>query len=189
MEKIKLTARARTGSGKSYTRKARVQGWIPAAYYGFGIDPVTIEIDHKEFSKIITTKQQNKLVELEGEGVPAGAVAVIRDVQRDAIKDSKFYHVDFQNVDASRPVKTRVYLNLVGECKGLKLGAILNQAVSQIEITGLVDTIPETLEFDVTELMAGESIMAGDIALPEGVSLITSAARVVIRMLGKAKQD
>lgn len=187
MERIKLTARARTGSGKSYTRKARAAGWIPAAYYGFGIDPVNIEVDAKEFSQIIATKQHNKLVELEGEGVPKSALAVIRDVQKDAIKNQLFYHIDFQNVDTSRPVKTRAFLKTTGVSAGVKLGGILNQTVYEIEVEGLVDDIPETVEIDVTALEAGGSAMAADINLDEKVKMLTSPARVVARILGKAK--
>jgi large subunit ribosomal protein L25 len=185
LEKIKLTARARTGSGKSYTRKARAAGWIPAAFYGFGIDPLTVEVDSKEFVQVFAKKQQNKLVELSGEGIPADTVAVIREWDRDPIKDDTFYHIDFQNVDEARPVKTRAYLKLTGSSKAVKLGGILNQTAYQLDITGLVNTIPEALEIDITDLDVGETIMAGDLTLPEGVSLITSTALVVARVFGK----
>ncbi len=185
MEKIKLTARARTGSGKSYTRKARAAGWIPAAFYGYGIAPVNVEVDHKEFVLIMGRKQQNMLIELSGEGIPADATAVIREWDRDPVKDDIFYHIDFQNVDEKRPVKTRVYLKLTGDSKAVKLGGILNQATYQLDITGMVDAIPSSLEADITDLDVGQTLMAGGLKLPEGVSLITSPARVVARVFGK----
>ena len=187
LEKIKLTARARTGSGKSYTRKARAAGWVPAVCYGFGIDPVNIEVDATEFGRIMVNHEHNKLIELEGEGIPAGAVAVIRDVQRDVIKRNLFYHVDFQFVDEKRPVKTRAFLKLVGNCAGVKLGGILTQAVHEVEVMGPIDSIPEVVEADVTDLVAGGATMASEIKLPEGVTLLTSEARVIARVLGKAK--
>lgn len=189
MEKIKLTARARTGSGKSYTRKARAAGWVPASYYGFGIDPVNIEVDAREVIKLMAHHEHNKLIELEGEGVPAGAIAVIRDVQRDAIKRDLFYHIDFQYADEKRPIKTRAFLKLVGDCAGVKLGGILTQAVHEVEIMGPIESIPEVVEADVTDLVAGGATMASEIKLPEGVTLLTSEARVVARVLGKAKSN
>lgn len=185
MEKIKLTARARTGSGKSYTRKARSAGWVPAAFYGFGVEAFKVDVDHKELLNVFSKKLQNKLIELVGEGIPADTVAVIREWDRDPIKDSVFYHIDFQNVDNSRPVKTRAYLKFTGDCKAVKLGGILNQAAYQLDITGPVDSIPEVIELDITDLDVGETAMAGDVTLPEGVSLITSPARVIARVFGK----
>lgn len=189
MEKIKLTARARTGSGKSYTRKARAAGWVPAAYYGFGIDPVNIEVNAHEFGLIMSNHKHNMLVELEGEGVPANATAVIRDVQRDAIKRGVFYHVDFQHADDKRPVKTRAFVRLTGNSAGVKLGGILTQPTHEVELMGPIDKIPEVVELDVTELEIGGAAMAGQIKLEDEITLLTSEARVVARILGKAKRN
>jgi len=189
LEKIKLTARARTGSGKSYTRKAKIAGWVPAAYYGFGVTPVNLEVAAHEFGQIMSKHQHNMLVELVGEGVPAGAVAVIRDVQRDAIKRSQFYHVDFQHADDKRPVKTRAFLKLAGECSGVKEGGILTQTVHEVNIMGPIDKIPEVVSVDVTDVAIGGTAMASQIVLGDEISLITSEFRVVARVLGKAKRN
>lgn len=187
MDKIKLTARVRNGSGKSYTRKARAAGWIPAAYYGFGIEPIKVEVNAHEFELIVSRKQHNKLIELTGEGLPAGTVAVIREKHRDPVADKVFYHIDFQKVDAKRPVKARTFLKLTGGADVIKQGAILNQAMYEFDIEGLADKIPEIVELDISALKPGDSAVAGDVKLPDGVSLRTSPARVVARLLGKAK--
>ena len=187
METIKLTARARTGTGKSYTRKTRVAGWVPAAYFGFGIDPINVEVDSKEFARIVSTKQHNKLVELVGEGIPADTKVLIREVQSDPVRNDYYYHVDFQNVDASRPVKTRVFLELTGESEQVKLGGILNQAAYEIEVSGMVDDIPASVQVDAAILDNNGTALAGDIVLDDKITLLTSPARVIARILGKAK--
>jgi large subunit ribosomal protein L25 len=188
LESIKLTARARTGSGKSYTRKARSAGWVPAAYYGFGIDAVNIEVDAYEFGQILSKHKQNMLIELNGEGVPADATAVIREVQRDAIRRDNVYHVDFQHADEKRPVKTRAFLKLVGTSEGEQLGGILTQTAHEIEIMGPINSIPEVLEADISALTgAGTALMASAIKLDDDITLLTSENRVVARILGKAK--
>ena len=56
MDIIKLTARQREGIGKSYTRKARAQGWIPAIYYGHNFDPIKIEVNHKSLLLLYAVK-------------------------------------------------------------------------------------------------------------------------------------
>ena len=187
MEKITLTARARTGSGKSYTRKARSAGWIPAAFYGFGVDPLNIEIDAREFIQMKARKQLNKLVELKGEGIPTNVLAVIRDFQKDAVTNDLYYHIDFQSVDTSRPVKTRAFVDLVGTSEAVKLGGILNQVVYEVDIEGLVDDIPERVTADISPLDQSGAVMAGAIDLGDKVKLLTSPARVIARLLGRAK--
>ena len=187
MEEIELPARARSGKGKSYTRKARAAGWIPGAYYGFGIEPIKIEVDAHKFSLIIARKQHNKLVKLVGEGLPSNAVAIIREKQRDVVVDRVFYHVDFQKVDDKRPVKARSFLKLVGGNDAIKSGAILNQAMYEIDVEGPINSIPDVVELDITGISAGDSVVAGDVKLPQDVHLLTSSARVVARLLGKSK--
>ena len=187
MDRIKLTARVRNGSGKSYTRKARAAGWIPAAYYGFGVEPIKIEVNAHEFELIVSRKQHNRLVELTGEGLPKDAVAVIREKQRDVVKDKVFYHIDFQRVDNKRPVKARSFLKLTGNSDAIKTGAILNQAMYEVDVEGMHDKIPAIVELDISNLKAGDSAVAGDVKLPEGVRLLTSSVRVVARLLGKTK--
>jgi large subunit ribosomal protein L25 len=185
VDKIKLTARVRELAGKSYTRKARKGGWIPAAYYGFGMEPVKIEVNAHEFELIVSRKQHNKLIELSGDGIAADAVAVIREKQRDAVADKVFYHIDFQKVDDKKSVKARCFLKLVGGGDAIKAGAILNQAMYEVDVEGTVNSIPEVVELDISNLNAGDSAVAGDVKLPKDVRLLTSSARVVARLLGK----
>ena len=64
MEIIKLKTRPRSGTGKSYTRKVRLQGWIPAIYYGVGREPMTIEVDKKEFSAVVRGRKLTHLFDL-----------------------------------------------------------------------------------------------------------------------------
>ena len=56
MDIIKLKTRLRMGSGKSYTRKTRLLGWVPAIYYGEKKEPVSIEVDNREFAAIVRGK-------------------------------------------------------------------------------------------------------------------------------------
>ncbi len=119
--------------------------------------------------------------------MPKDMTAVIREKHRDPVKDQVFYHIDFQNVDDKRPVKARCFLKLTGNSDVIKQGAILNQAMYEVDVEGMADKIPAIVELDISNLKAGDSAVAGDVNLPEGVSLRTSSARVVARLLGKSK--
>ncbi|ERP31496.1 50S ribosomal protein L25 [Chitinivibrio alkaliphilus] len=183
METITLTARARNGTGKSYNRKLRNSGWIPATFYGYGVEALTIEVDYKEFAKLVEQKRHNNFIELKGEGIPGNSVAVVREFDNDPIKLDRYYNIDFQKVVEGRPVTTFAKLNLVGTSEGVIQGGILNQAAYIVRITGAPEHLVRELALDIAPLKAkGDTISATALELPEGVSLAGSQNQVLARL-------
>lgn len=156
----------REGDGKSYTRKARSQGWIPAIYYGHDLEPKKIEVFHKDFATMVRAKQLTHLVDL---GLENGgdSIAVIREVQRHALRDNDFYHIDFMHVDMNEKVVVDVPLEITGVPVGVKVdNGVLGHPIKSVKIECLPADIPETVTIDVSELKIGESIHARDISIP-----------------------
>ncbi len=118
MDIIKLTARPRDGLGKSYTRKARAQGWIPAIYYGHNFEPVKIEVNHREFSAIVRSRKQNHLIDLGIGKSTEDSIAVIREVQKHVLKDSNFFHIDFLHVAMNEKVVVDCRIEISGVAIG-----------------------------------------------------------------------
>ena len=167
MDIIKLKARPRTGTGKSYTRKIRLQGWIPAAYYGEGIEPQNIEIDKKEFAAIVRGKKLTHLVDLGLAGGKEASIAVIREVQRHVIIDDKFLHIDFQHVAMDKKVTVDCPLLLTGIPIGVKeSGGVLGHPVKLLKIECMPTEIPENITIDVSALAIGDSIHVRDVSFP-----------------------
>lgn len=163
MEIEKLQARKRTGRGKSYTRKARAAGWIPAVYYGQDMEPQGIEVPHKEFSAVVRARKHNRIFDL---GLDNNSVAVIREIQRDSIKDSVYYHLDFLHVDMNVKVVVDVPLEFVGVPIGVKDdGGVLGHPHKTIKVECLPATIPDKIKIDVSGLRIGGAIHARDVEL------------------------
>ncbi len=163
MEIVKLQARERSSVGKSYTRKARAQGWIPAVYYGQG-EPRKIEVPHREFAAVVRARQTTHLIDL---GLGDGAIAVIRETQRHVLKDDLFYHLDFFHVDMSKKVTTDVPLDFVGVSVGVKDdGGVLGHPLKAVRVECLPADIPEKVSVDVSALKIGDSIHVRDITIP-----------------------
>jgi large subunit ribosomal protein L25 len=163
LEIVKLKARERSSAGKSYTRKARAQGWIPAVYYGQG-EPRKIEVPHKEFAAVVRARQTTHLIDL---GLGEGAIAVIRETQRHVLKDDLFYHLDFFHVDMSKKVTTDVHLEFVGVPVGVKDdGGVLGHPLKAVKVECLPADIPEKVSVDVSALKIGDSIHVRDISIP-----------------------
>jgi large subunit ribosomal protein L25 len=163
LEIVKLKARERSSAGKSYTRKARAGGWIPAVYYGQG-EPRKIEVPHIEFAAVVRARQTTHLIDL---GLGEGAIAVIREVQRHVLKDDIFYHLDFFHVDMSKKVSTEVPLEFVGVAVGVKDdGGVLGHPLKAVRVECLPADIPEKVRVDVSALKIGDSIHVRDLSVP-----------------------
>lgn len=166
MEIIKLKARSRTGTGKSYTRKARVDGWIPAIYYGHNREPVSIEVDNKEFAAIVRGKKLTHLVDLGIGQSQDDSIAVIREVQRHVVKTDRYIHIDFMHVAMNEKVTVEVPLVVDGLPLGVKDGGVLGHPVKSVKIECMPMDIPEKVTIDVSNLNIGDSIHVRDIVIP-----------------------
>jgi large subunit ribosomal protein L25 len=176
---IKLKTRTRIGSGKSYTRKARSQGWVPAIYYGKKTEPVSIEVDEHEFATIVRRRHLTHLIDL-GLGQKQGeSIAVIKEVQRHVIKDLFFYHIDFQHVAMNEKVTVHCPVEVLGLAIGVKdENGVLGNPVKSLIIECLPMDIPEKISIDVSALHVGDSIHVRDISVPK-ISIKDSPEEVV----------
>ncbi|MDO5576069.1 MAG: 50S ribosomal protein L25, partial [Fibrobacter sp.] len=163
MDIIKLKTRLREGRGKSYTRKARAQGWIPAIYYGHNLDAISIEVDHKEFAAIIRNRKSAHVMDLGIGQNQEKSMAVIREIQRNVIKDELFYHIDFMHVNMDEKVVVEIPVEITGNSIGVKMGGVLGNPIKTVMVECLPMDIPERITIDVTDLDIGQSIHAKDV--------------------------
>jgi large subunit ribosomal protein L25 len=83
--------------------------------------------------------------------------------------------VDFQRVDANQALRTKVPLHFVNAeiSPAVKLsGAIISHVTTELEITCLPKALPQFIEVDLTNILAGASIHLADIKLPMGVTYV-----------------
>jgi large subunit ribosomal protein L25 len=176
---IKISTRKRNGTGKSYTRKIRQSGWVPAIYYGHNQEPVTCEVDSNDLWTIVRKKQTTHLFNLNLDENGGDSIAVIKELQRHVIKDSVFYHVDFQHVNMNEAITVECPIEIVGISIGVKDdGGILGHSVQKLRIECLPANIPEKITVDVSNLRVGDSIHVRDLAV-ENVQIKNSPDEVI----------
>jgi large subunit ribosomal protein L25 len=186
LEIIKLTSRPRTGTGKSYTRKTRVDGWIPAVYYGHSVETQPLEINARDFGAIVRARQTTHLFDL-GIGGDGKAVAIIKEIQRDVVIRDHFLHIDFQHVDMNEKITVRVPLEIAGVPVGVKEeDGILGHPVQQLTVECLPRDIPESIKIDVSELHIGDAIHVSDISI-ENVTMKDPPEEVLANVTHAAK--
>ena len=148
-----VVAKAREGKfNKNAARRVRVAGKIPAVLYGPGNEPVAVEVDPKQISRILFSETGHNTifdVEIAGKTV---AKAMIVDWQREPLKD-QLIHIDLKRIALDKVLRVKVRVKLMGIPVGVKTaGGILDQVMREVEIECLPANIPSHIDVDVTGL-------------------------------------
>ena len=165
-----LIATVRENSGSAQSRRSRGVGSIPAIVYGLGMDPISVEIDAREFTNALKTEAGSNVI-FNLEIGKEKYTALAREIQKHVYRN-EFLHVDFIQVDLSQTVDADVQVNFTGIPMGVKEeGGVIQTVNSTITITALPTNIPTSLDLDISELNVGDNLAAADVDLPEGVEL------------------
>jgi large subunit ribosomal protein L25 len=162
-----LNAEVRSELGTGASRRLRREEKVPAVLYGAEKEAVSLILDH---NKVIKAQEDEGFythiltLNIGGESVEA----ILKDVQRHPYKP-KILHLDFQRVDASSKIHTKVPVHFINEEAATKGGNTIAHHVTEIEITCLPAQLPEFIEVNVAAIEVGATLHLSDIALPAGV--------------------
>ncbi|HUQ93763.1 MAG TPA: 50S ribosomal protein L25 [Bryobacteraceae bacterium] len=186
---ITLVAHPRATRGKNEANRLRAKQLSPAVIYGAGKESVAIALSPKELNKILySSGGHNTIFNLDVEGVENTPVMVV-DWQLDPITD-RLLHADLLRIDLNKRLKVKVHVMLHGDPKGVKLmGGLLEVITREIEIECLPDEIPEHLDADITELVIGQSLRAGEIALRGSMRLLSQSEQVIAHVVGAKAEE
>jgi large subunit ribosomal protein L25 len=174
-----LGASPRAGTGKGSARKLRATGRVPAVIYGHGEATRLLSMDAHELSVLFSRiRVESTVIDVTIEGEPVPVKALVREVQKHVVRD-EFLHVDLYQIHAGERITVEISLRLVGAAPGVKAGGLLQQALSQLEVRCLPDSIPDVIEVDISALEIGDSIHVGEITAPAGVEVLVDADRTV----------
>ncbi|MCK6462515.1 MAG: 50S ribosomal protein L25 [Candidatus Pacebacteria bacterium] len=179
---LQLNAEPRAVFGKKVA-KIRKEGKLPAVLYGAGKkESLPIFVNLGEFKKVWAEAEESAIIKLKGAaGSNISEDVMIYDVSMDTIKGEPL-HVDFYVIDATKTMTAEVPIEFEGIAGAVKEhGGVLVKVLHEIEVEALPKDLPHEIKIDLAKLAKiGDKIMAGDIALPSGVKLITKADMIVI---------
>lgn len=179
MKQIQISGKKRETTGKKASKELRKEGMIPCNLYGEAKadgKPVAFSFvaPMSELRKLIYTPHIY-LVELNIDGVNHSAI--MKEIQFHPTTDAVL-HIDFYEVNESKPIVMGVPVKHIGLAQGVRDGGRMNKSIRKINVRAPYAQIPETLDIDVTKLRIGKSIKVGDLSF-EGLELITSKDVVV----------
>ena len=147
---------------------------MPGVVYGHGTDPVHISLPGRELTRALSTS--GVLLELE---LAAGLqLALPKSVQRDPIKHT-IEHIDLVIIERGEIVTVEV--PVVAEGK-LVPGGLLEYINDRIAVNADATQIPAQLTISVEGMTIGDSIHAGQVALPDGVTLAADPEMSVVQV-------
>ncbi|RIK16421.1 MAG: 50S ribosomal protein L25 [Acidobacteria bacterium] len=173
-DQTKIPAEQRTEFGKGAARRIRRADKIPAVLYGRGTEPVHVTLPGH--ATMMALKIQNAVLTLDLDGEERLALA--KDVQRDPIKRT-IEHVDLVVVRKGEKVVVDVAVHVEGEAAP---DTFVNLEYPAIAVETEATHIPESFVVSVEGKEPGFQILAGDVELPEGVTLVTDPEELVVHV-------
>jgi large subunit ribosomal protein L25 len=176
---VKIAAETRDEFGKGAARRSRREGKVPAVLYGHGTDTRHLSLPGHDL--MLALKTPNVLLQLDG--LKSGsALALPKAVQRDPVKGF-IEHVDLILVRRGEKVTVEVPIRVTGEIA--PGDGMLNQQLIQIPLEADATNIPQGIDVDVEGLELGQAVHAGDLKLPEGVTLQVEPDTLVLHVIAQ----
>jgi len=176
MSAEKITAESRTEFGKGAARRIRREHKVPAVVYGHGNEPIHITLPGHETMMALKHGGANALLELSIDGKTQ--LALTKQVQIDPIK-RHLEHVDFVVVRAGEKVTVEVPVHLNGEAAKETLVVV---GTTTIQLEAEATHIPEYVEVDIEGAEAGTQILASDLTLPKGSTLLLDGETLIVNI-------
>ncbi len=183
MKEINVKGTARTATGKKAAREIRKANAVPCNLYGEAKDengkPVaqSFTVTNENLRNLIYTPDIYAVnLDIDGQKHKA----VLKEIQFHPVKDNVL-HVDFYEVNETKPIIMEVPIKLNGLAEGVKAGGRLTASVRKLKVKAVYTNIPERLNIDVTKLGLGKTIKVGELSF-EGLELITSKEVVVCQV-------
>ena len=173
MAEVRLIAENRTDFGKGGARRTRRAGNIPAVLYGHGSEPRHLSLPAREFAHAIKGGSNTVLtLQLSDGDQLALPKAIVRHPLRDYVE-----HVDLLIIRRGERVTVDIPVTVVGDAAP---GTLVLTDLNTLSVEAEALSIPESLEVSIEGLEAGTQILAGQVELPAGASLVTDAEALVV---------
>ena len=174
-ENHKLEAVLRESFGKGAARKLRAAGQTPAVIYGHGKEPQHVAVEAHALSLIV--RQANALIDHDIAG--KNKLVLVRDVQRDPVRQI-IEHVDLIIVKKGETVDVEVPIHVTGTPFS---GTNALQDLNTLRLSVPATSIPDSVSVDIEGKEEGFTVLAGEVELPKGATLIDAADHLVVQVV------
>lgn len=174
-----LKVEPREPSGSRGARRLRRTGKVPGVVYGGGEDPVSFQVDARDLR--VALAHAGAVIELNIDG--ANSPVVLKELTRHPVTGHTV-HLDLLRVRLDQEIHSTVVIELTGaeESPGVKEGGVLDQVTREVNIEALPTDIPDSLSFDVSELVIGDTITLESLSVPAEIKLLDEPETVLVTL-------
>ena len=174
MPESTLIAQERTDFGKGAARAVRRSGRVPAVLYGHGADTRHLSLPGHELMLALKHGGTNALLTVQVGGTEQ--LALPKAVTRDPIRGF-LEHVDLILVRRGEKVTVDLHITTTGETNA---EVLISLPITDLSVEAEATNIPNGVEIDIEGMQIGNSITAGEVTLPDGVTLLTDPEQIVV---------
>lgn len=154
-------------------KEIRKNGKVPCVLYG-GKEVVHFTVTNEGLRKLVYTPHIY-VVNLDIDGNKVNAI--LKDIQFHPVKDV-ILHVDFYEINETKPIVMEVPVQLEGLAEGVKAGGKLALQMRKLKVKALYNVIPEKLVINISHLGLGKTIKVGELCF-DGLELLNAKDAVV----------
>jgi large subunit ribosomal protein L25 len=169
-----ILAESRENFGKGAARRIRAANKIPAVIYGHGSEPQHVTLPGHEISLLL--RKSNAIIDLDLNG--AKQLVLVKDVQKDPVRQI-IEHIDLIVVRLGEKVTVDITVHVTGESYP---GSIVQIEQNTVSLESEATNIPERIYVSIEGATVGTQILAKDLDLPEGSSLLTDPDSLVLHV-------
>lgn len=158
MKTVSLSGSLRENVGKKDAKKNRREGFIPCVLYG-GEEQKHFTLANKELVKTIWNPDVF-IYQLTIDGKEHQAI--VQDIQFHPVSD-KLLHIDFLEVFEDKPFIITLPVKALGSAPGLQKGGKLYMNRRKLQVKGLLNDMPETINLDVSKMDVNDTIKVKEI--------------------------
>lgn len=177
MANYQLTVEKRTKTGKSYARRLRTGGKVPAVVYGSGKPAINLEVEIREAERAMAAAGSLITLGLDGES----KTVIVKDIHRDPVRGD-LQHIDFHEIDLTKKLEISVPIRVFGEEQRVGDGGVVTTLLWEALVSCLPTDIPEAIEVDVSQMGIDDVINVADLDIPAGVEILEEPDEPVVRV-------
>lgn len=177
MSEVRLAVEPRTEFGKGAARRTRKAGKIPAVLYGHGADPQHLSLPTIAFARVIREHGQNAVLTLETDN--GREFALTKTITTHPIKNY-IEHVDLLVVKRGEQVQVDIPIEVSGEAG---TGALVYHELDAVTVEAEALHIPDSVELSIDGVEAGTQVLASQIQLPRGCTLVTDPETLIVNIV------
>lgn len=165
----------------------RKNGLVPANIYGRHIDSLSIQIKKEDVAKFLQAQSVGSKVMLEVDGEEY--LALLKEFVRDPANRS-ITHIEFHALTLGEKVKVSIPINYMNR-DSLAQATILQEQMSEIEISALPQHLIDYISIDVSKYTLGDTVHVSDLDLSndENIEVLSSPESLVFTITHAAKYE